>query len=199
MVRREYPTQYQFSYYVHLVRHCQLDILASPAYLYAKGHYSKCQIIHKTRGVQSAAHPLFLLFTSLYIRPLCVDVGIGGIFLDELATWTYVLTHEHGEYVVSCSGVLNGHLLEQSSLGVHGSLPQLLGVHFTKTLIALDGDASLAAVTELGDEAILVGIVVAVALVLALATEVEGWGGDEEVSVFDELGHVAVEESHRRG
>ena len=26
---------------------------------------------------------------------LCVDVCIGSVLLDELAAWTYILTHEH--------------------------------------------------------------------------------------------------------
>jgi hypothetical protein len=26
---------------------------------------------------------------------LCVDVGVGGVLLDEFAAWSYILAHEH--------------------------------------------------------------------------------------------------------
>ena len=43
---------------------------------------------------------------------LSIDVGIGGVFLDELTAWSYVITHQHGEYLVSLCGILDGYLLQ---------------------------------------------------------------------------------------
>ena len=68
---------------------------------------------------------------------LSVNVGVGGVLLDELATWFYVIAHQHGEYLVSLSSIFDSYLLEQSVLGVHRRLPQLLGIHLTQTFVAL--------------------------------------------------------------
>ena len=54
---------------------------------------------------------------------LCVDIGIGGIFLDELAARFYVVAHQHGENLVGISGILDGYLFQQACLGIHGRLP----------------------------------------------------------------------------
>ena len=54
---------------------------------------------------------------------LCVDIGIGGIFLDELAARFYVVAHQHGENLVGISGILDSYLFQQACLGIHGRLP----------------------------------------------------------------------------
>ena len=66
---------------------------------------------------------------------LGVDVGVGGIFLDEFATRTYIFAHEHGENVVGIGSILDGDLLEQTCLGVHGGVPKLFWIHFTETFV----------------------------------------------------------------
>ena len=40
---------------------------------------------------------LCFLFIVLLRRSerLCVDVGVGGVLLDELAAWLHVVAHEH--------------------------------------------------------------------------------------------------------
>ena len=95
---------------------------------------------------------------------LCVDVGVGGILLDELATGLYVVAHQHGEDLVGLGGVLDGDLLQQTVLGIHGGLPELLGVHLTKTFVALcvQGRSVLVASHILVDEglALLLGVAV---------------------------------------
>ena len=54
---------------------------------------------------------------------LCVDVGVGGILLYELAAGFYVVSHQHGEDLVGISGILDGYLFQQACLGIHGRLP----------------------------------------------------------------------------
>ena len=80
------------------------------------------------------------------IAALRVDVSVGGVFLDELTTGFDIVTHEHREDLVGLGGILDAHLLQQTVLGIHGRLPQLLGVHLTQTFVALGVEALVVAV-----------------------------------------------------
>ena len=74
-----------------------------------------------------------------------IDCGVGGVLLDELAAGIHVLAHEHREDAVGLGGVADVDALEQSVLGIHGGLPQLLGVHLTQTFESLHCHAVLVA------------------------------------------------------
>lgn len=52
-----------------------------------------------------------IVFVVVYVA-LCVDVCKGCVLFDELATWCYILAHEHGEYVVGLCSIVNGYLLQ---------------------------------------------------------------------------------------
>src|SRR6266545_6163150 len=67
-----------------------------------------------------------------------IDEGVLGVLLDELASSLDVLPHQDAEHQVCCGGVLQGDLLEYPGLGVHGGLPQLLGLHLGQALEPLD-------------------------------------------------------------
>ena len=95
---------------------------------------------------------------------LCIDLGVSGILLDELATRANFVTHEHGDDSVSLSGVLDRYLLEHTALGIHGGLPELLVGHLTQTFVSLGLDLLLVAVTVLDDEIVTLLIVPAVLL-----------------------------------
>ena len=71
------------------------------------------------------------------------DGGVGGVLLDELAARFNVLAHEHREDAVGLSGIADVDTLEQTVLGIHGGLPQLLGIHLTQTFESLHGHAVL--------------------------------------------------------
>src|SRR5919108_2462721 len=68
------------------------------------------------------------------VVPLGIDKGFLGVLLDEVASSLHVLPHEGREHEVGGGGVLQGHLLQHAGLGVHGGLPQLLGVHLAEPL-----------------------------------------------------------------
>ena len=91
-----------------------------------------------------------------------VDGGVGGVLLDELAAGINVLTHEHGEDAVGLGGVTDVDALEQAVVGIHGGLPQLLGIHLTQTFESLNGDGILIATCILVDEAAQVRLIPAV-------------------------------------
>ena len=57
--------------------------------------------------------------------------------LDELTTWVHRVAHEHIERAIKFSRVLHRDDEQRPVLWVHGRLPQLGRIHFTKTLIAL--------------------------------------------------------------
>ena len=82
--------------------------------------------------------------------------------------------------------------------GVHGGFPELVGVHFAEAFVALDGDLFRVA-ARFGKEAVFFGVVVGVEGFLFVADPVEGGHGEVDVAVFDEVGHVAVEEGEKQG
>ncbi len=68
---------------------------------------------------------------------LSVDVGVGGVGLDEVAAGCNVFAHEHGEDTVGFGGVADMHLFEDSVFGRHGGHAQLFIAHLAETFIAL--------------------------------------------------------------
>ncbi len=72
---------------------------------------------------------------------LSVDICIRRIFLDELAAWTYIVTHQHGEDIVGFGRVFDIYLFQHTGFRIHGSFPQLFRVHFTQTFVTLGVDA----------------------------------------------------------
>ena len=104
---------------------------------------------------------------------LGVDLGVCGVALDKFATRTDVVTHQHGEDIVGFGGILDGHLLEHTRFRTHGGFPKLMRVHFSQTFVALCLDAVFCAVTIFLNEALAVGIVIAVFLHLAFLAAIE--------------------------
>src|SRR5262245_44123216 len=68
-----------------------------------------------------------------------VQVGdFERVLLDELPARLDLVAHQDGEDRVRRDRVLDAHLEELAGLRVHGRLPELLGVHLPKALVALD-------------------------------------------------------------
>ena len=82
-----------------------------------------------------------------------VYVSESGVLFNELTTRAYILAHKHGEYIVGAGGIFYSYLFKQAGFRVHGGFPQLGGVHFTKTFVALCGNAVFASVVILLQEA----------------------------------------------
>ena len=94
---------------------------------------------------------------------LCVDIGVCRVLFNKLASRLHVVSHQHGEDLVSIGGVVDGDLFEQTCLGVHSGLPKLLGVHLAQTFVALRVDVLvLHAAGILVEESLALLIVVAV-------------------------------------
>src|SRR3954467_2008 len=73
-----------------------------------------------------------------------LDVEIGdaeGIVLDELAARLDDIAHQAGENLVGDVGLSDFDPKQRAVGGVERGLPQLLGVHFAKTFVALDRQA----------------------------------------------------------
>src|SRR5690606_37809898 len=86
--------------------------------------------------------PHVLKLCSAEISGCVLDVeeaDVLGVALDEGAPGLDVLTHQHAEDLVGCSGIVDGDLLKRARRVIHRGLPQLLRVHLTETLVALDG------------------------------------------------------------
>ena len=57
--------------------------------------------------------------------------------LNEVAARLHYIAHKNGEHIVGASGVSDVDLQEGTLLRVHRGLPELLGVHLAKALVAL--------------------------------------------------------------
>src|SRR5687767_6099943 len=68
--------------------------------------------------------------------------------LDELTARLDLITHEDAEKLVGTQGVVDAHLAQHASVGVHGGLPQLARVHLAKALVTADAQAAAAALVE---------------------------------------------------
>ncbi len=132
---------------------------------------------------------------------LCVDIGVCGVLLDELAARLYIVAHEHGEDFVGLGGILDGDLLQETGLRIHRCLPQLFGVHLTETFVALgvEGGGVLVAGNILVDEGLTLLFGVAVLRELLVRTLVERRRCDVEVPFLDDFRHEPIEERHDKG
>ncbi len=115
-----------------------------------------------------------------------------GVNLNKLFAGWDLVSHENREDLVGTFGIGDFYFFEHSLGWIHGSHPELLGVHFSQTLVALNGYF----LTLIGFEDF-VSFCVGIDVVLVfLDFESIEWGhGDVEVATFDNLGEVAVEES----
>src|SRR5579864_3391113 len=57
-----------------------------------------------------------------------------GMGLDELLARSHVVPHQDVEDLAGPYGVFDVHPQQDAILGIHGRLPQLLGVHLAQTL-----------------------------------------------------------------
>src|SRR3972149_1094434 len=123
-------------------------------------------------------------------RRLDVQAGLVVVALDEVLARGHFLAHELREHAVGGHRVLYVDLEHDTTGGIHGRLPELLGVHLTQTLVALDVRL---AVLEAAGVGVLLLVGIYPAELLALLDAVQRRLGDVQVTAFDELGHVAGE------
>src|SRR5947209_1838967 len=112
------------------------------------------------------------------------------VLLDILPTGADRLAHQDREECVRGGGILDCDLLQNSSLGVHRRLPQLLGVHLPETLVSLERDAL---VPERLCEFLSLSFRVRVVNVLALADFVERGLCYVHVPCVDHRTHISEE------
>ncbi len=73
-----------------------------------------------------------------------IEVGdLQRVVFDEVATRFDHIAHQGAEDLVGGHCVFDPHLQHPARVGVDGGFPQLLGVHFTQALEALDLPALL--------------------------------------------------------
>ncbi len=129
----------------------------------------------------------------------CLDIQVAdvlGVFLDEFASRRDFGAHEDAEEVVGLSGIVDCDLQQSSGFGIHGSFPELIGVHFTETFVALDGDADL---RHCFANLVLFFLAVGILFVLAVLELVERRLRDIDVARFDHGFHVSEEEGEDQG
>src|SRR5271166_3537111 len=66
------------------------------------------------------------------------EANVLGIAGDKASARVDILAHQDGEQLIGGRRVVQGDLTQHPHGRVHRGFPQLLGVHFAKTLVALD-------------------------------------------------------------
>ena len=123
------------------------------------------------------------------------------MFLDELLARLDRVSHQIAHRTLGLGGIVDAHLEQRARCGFHRGLPQLVGIHLTQALVALDVELVRAA--HLGEHGAKRALVVDIALdlggagVLLLDAE-DRRAGDVDVAAVDELGHVAIEERQQQ-
>src|SRR5690554_408500 len=99
----------------------------------------------RTEGPAVTCRAFFLVAEGpswLEPRSYASNIEIGycqGVLLDELATRFHMVAHQRVEDLVGGDGVVDGDLQHAAVFRIHGGFPQLVGVHLTQPLVALDG------------------------------------------------------------
>src|SRR6266487_3271150 len=131
------------------------------------------------------------------VRPLDVQVhDFLRVLLDVLAPWLDRLSHEDGEQSVRGQGVVDRDLFQEAPRGVHGRLPQLVGVHLSEAFVPLVRNTL---VPDLARDLLPLPLRVRVERLLALANLVQRGLRDVHVSGVDHGPHVAEEEREEEG
>src|SRR6266850_2456630 len=85
-------------------------------------------------------HLLFDGGVDLSVGHLDIQVGdVERVLLDELAPGLDGITHQDREHLVGADRVLHRDLQERPRLRIHRRFPELLGIHLTEALVALEG------------------------------------------------------------
>src|ERR1700722_19708793 len=74
------------------------------------------------------------VFPPLDIQVLYVE----RVVFDELSARFHVFDHQRGEDGLALGDVFQPDLQEGAALGIHLSLPELLGAHYSEAFVALD-------------------------------------------------------------
>ena len=83
------------------------------------------------------------------VARLCVEeLDVERVIFDELAARRHLVAHEQGEERVGLRGIGDVDAQEPALFRIHGGLEELLGVHFTETLVSLNGEAFAAEATD---------------------------------------------------
>ena len=84
-------------------------------------------------------------FVEVFNSPLNIQVlHFQRVFFNELAAGFDDIAHEDGEDGVSFHLVFDAYLKQGALFGVHGSLPELVGIHFAEALESLHGEGFFA-------------------------------------------------------
>ena len=113
---------------------------------------------------------------------------------DEFPPGFDIVSHQGGEELVGEHRVGDADPLQHTLLGIHGGLPQLLGVHLSQSLVPAD-----VGTRHLGEVLLHLLVIVGVLLGLSLVHPVEGRHGEVDVSFLDEGPHLPVEQGEEQG
>ena len=66
------------------------------------------------------------------------EAHVMGVLLNEFITGLNLIAHKLADHALAFSaGIFDAYLKHGAGRGLHGGLPQLLGVHFAQTLVTL--------------------------------------------------------------
>src|SRR5215207_9578818 len=126
---------------------------------------------------------------------LNIEVSHGlGMGLDELAAWVHGVTHQHVEGAVRLGRVIHRDDEQGPVLRIHGCLPQLCRIHFTKTLISLE----TCLLANFLDDFILVLLCIGILDLILVCNPIQWRLCNIKMTIIDQLRHIAEEERQQQ-
>jgi len=110
---------------------------------------------------------------------------------DKFPARRHVVAHQHREDTIRFGGALDIHLTQDTRFGRHGRFPQLFGIHFPQTFVTLYMGPFR---PEFRQSRLALLFRPTIATILTLFDLIERRRRDIDVSVFDQVVHVAEEE-----
>ena len=114
---------------------------------------------------------------------LRVYIRICRVFLYELAAWSYIVSHQHGEDIIYVGGIVDCYLFQNTRFRVHCCFPQLFGIHLTQTFVSLCMDSVFLSVTIFSNECLARFFGVAVFTDFSFAAFIQWRIGNVQMSV----------------
>ena len=76
----------------------------------------------------------------VYLRILCM-------FVNKLSSGSHLAAHKHGSDLGSHPSVLDLYLFQDPGFRTQGGLPELVGIHFPKSFVSLQGEVPFVGLT----------------------------------------------------
>ena len=114
-----------------------------------------------------------------------------GTRLDKVFSRWYIFSHKYTKYLICFFSVFYSYSKHFSLLWIHSRFPELVRIHFSKTLISLD---SLCSDSFISDDSIFLVITIDIPRLFSFCQLIERRIGDKNMTIVDEWTEIPEKE-----